>query len=144
MSQPTAEVPEVFLADDYTGSQVFEMMRGGTASAGRLVGERRLQMAMIELAIADISGTRSRRERHGHSAISWVMAAYDSTRFPDVKSFEGCCQSLGLDPVGLRSAILALHPGQRRARELSHGIDRDEDRRLHRRRARIVSIGAAA
>lgn len=124
------------LGDLCDGAELREIFRGATAGT-HVTGERRLLVAILELTIADLTGKRSRRAKHGREAMDWLTIAREDTRFPDIKSLEGVCEMLGLDVDHVRRLVLALQPTERRARELSHAKDRDEGY-TGRRRARIV------
>lgn len=74
-----------------------------------LTGERRLQMAMVEAAIWDVLAPDKRATpRDIRGALAWMARGYNSSIHPDVKTFEGCCESVGLDPDAVRRAVAEM------------------------------------
>jgi|GEM_PF-5066125 len=116
--------------------QALEEMLGGNRRCPQLEGELRLCLAMIELAIEDIITSRNRRRAHGHTAWRWIATRYEHMRDPDIRTFVGCCEMLGLDPDAMRERIEQLKPRDVRAPRMNHGRDRTPKAR----RARIVKL----
>jgi hypothetical protein len=81
-------------------------------SAGRLVGERALMLAVLEDAIRCLQDRRStpRIRELACEAAAWVAAVNDDWPF----SFVNICEALDLDPDRLRTALATLAPASYR------------------------------
>jgi hypothetical protein len=100
--------------------QIWDMLRGAAGGARCSPFERAVLFAILEQALSDLTSTHRRHRRHFLSAKAWFEADYESSLFPDVKTFEGICGVLGLNPAVWRPAILALAPRRRRRKTMSH------------------------
>lgn len=129
------------VGEDFTFSQVLEII-GGSGFRDGLTGERSLIMAVLEMAIADLTNKHPRNAKKRADARAWFEATYDSSRFPDVKTFEGNCLALGLNPDVLRVVILAMEPRNTRRGPMNHVLDGVRMRR--RRTPQIVGIRKGA
>lgn len=127
--------------EDFTVDQILDLV-GGSGFRDGLSGERSLIMAVIEVAIADLTNKHPRNAKKREAARAWFEADYSSSRFPDVKTFEGNCLVLGLDPVVMRRVILAMEPRTSRRGPMNHVLDGVRMRR--RRTPRIVELKKGA
>ena len=133
-----ARLREIFAVCDESADQLRERLGLDRRQIRELSGERRLQLAMIEQAIKDLLDPDRKTTAHEiQESRIWMNASYGSHRFPDIATFDGCCESLGLDPDGLRCAVTRLMVRGSRPR-MNFAALGDNTRRRDRRRARIV------
>jgi hypothetical protein len=117
--------------------QVLDVMRAKHSDG--LEFARRICLAQIELAIRDYCGNAKRRLGYSASARAWILADYSSSKYPDIRTFDGCCMSLGLEPEVIRREILRLGHREGRARRMGHAAMVGR-----RRKAKIVKLDRAA
>lgn len=96
-------------------------------------GIRQLQVAMIEAAVSDALRARPMGPAYGgdtsrETALAWIRGEHGGwSEAPDVTTFAGLCESLGLDAEWIRDGIMAALP--ERARAIS-GRNRGDRRRI--------------
>ena len=122
---------------DETIVQVRERLGLERTRIRELTGERRLQLAMIELAIKDLIKPTKRTTRADIlQAAAWMFSSYESSDYADIATWSGCCRSLGIHPEQLRDGVLALRSAGRRPRLNFAALGDDQRRRFKNRRQR--------
>jgi hypothetical protein len=102
---------------DETDEQVRLRLGFDRAEVRELHGVRRLQLALIELAIKDVLAPEKRTpvEELEESRV-WLLCTYDSHPAGDVATFDGCCESLGIDADALRERVFQMQAAGLRPR----------------------------
>lgn len=103
--------------NEETDEQVRLRLGFDRAEVRELHGVRRLQLALIELAIKDVLAPEKRTpaEELEESRV-WLLCTYDSHPMGDVATFDGCCESLGIDADALRDRVFAMREAGHRPR----------------------------
>lgn len=103
-------------AGEWTQSQILDRMESAR-STNEIAAPNtfRLCLEQIRQAVADLTSPSASARKYRQSAREWVSRA-NTTRWlnqPDVTSFDGCCEVLGVDAVGLRARLLAFTDRER-------------------------------
>lgn len=125
-----ASVPDTMLPVQYFDRLAVRMTE---------IPEKRLMFAVLLDAVIHL---QRRDSRGATEALEWIRGEGDGSVF----SFQGICESLGLEPTGLARALLAWHQGPKTVRL---GVPARQLRTAHpkirplrqRRRRRVAATG---
>ena len=113
------DFPNLFAAD-LTGLQIIERLSGRKMAVLAQSWVHRFCIAQIRQAITDMAGRNQKPLHHGptnrETAREWIKRGYTAWSIsPDVTSFDGCCDTLGIDADHARAELLRIAGPRRQA-----------------------------